>query len=135
MLWYCCGLWQIYAGCCPLHNVYFNDIQINRWRNFKDKGHLFTLNLPMTDTKIRRISLLGTFFLFLWINLFCSIADVSWNFDTVLQKNVLCFLSDFSRNFFQKLWFCSYTRIQSFLKNLISSCITLLYKAVLFNLD
>ena len=69
------GFQQIYAGCCPLHNVYFNDMQINRWRNFKDKGHLFTLNLPMT-TKIRRISLLRTFFLFLWINLFCSIADV-----------------------------------------------------------
>ena len=67
---------QIYAGFCPLHNVYFNDMQINRWQNFKDKGHLFTLNLPMTTTKIRRISLLRTFFLFLWINLFCSIADV-----------------------------------------------------------
>ena len=61
---------------CPLHSVYFNDMQINRWQNFKDKGHLFTLNLWMTATKIRRISLLRTFFLFLWINLFCSIADV-----------------------------------------------------------
>ena len=69
------GFWQIYAGCYQLHNVYFNDMQINRWRNFKDKGHLFTLNLRMT-TKICRISLLRTFFLFLWINLFCSIADV-----------------------------------------------------------
>ena len=58
---------QIYAGFCPLHNVYFNDMQINRWQNFKDKGHLFTLNLLMT-TKIRRISLLKIFFLFVWIN-------------------------------------------------------------------
>ena len=57
------GFRQIYAGCYPLHNVYFNDMQINRWRNFKDKGHLFTLNLAMT-TKIRRISLLRTFFYF-----------------------------------------------------------------------
>ena len=72
------GFWQIYTGCCPLHNVYFNDMQINRWQNFKDKGHLFTLNLQMTTTKIHRISLLRTFFffLFLWINLFCSTADV-----------------------------------------------------------
>ena len=58
------GFRQIYAGCYPLHNVYFNDMQINRWQNFKDKGHLFTLNLPMTTTKIRRISLLKTFFYF-----------------------------------------------------------------------
>ena len=95
------GFRQIYAGCYPLHNVYFNDMQINRWWNFKDKGHPFTLNLGMTATKICRISLLGTFFLFLWMNLFCSIADISWNFDTVVQKNIFCFLSDFSRNFFQ----------------------------------
>ena len=33
-------------------------------------------NSPMT-TKICRISLLRTFFLFLWINLFCSIADLA----------------------------------------------------------
>ena len=58
------GFRQIYAACCPRY-----DMQINRWRNFKDKGHLFTLNLPMTTTKIRRISLLRTFFLFLGINL------------------------------------------------------------------
>ena len=70
------GFWQIYAGCCPLHHVYFNDMQINRWQNFKDKGQLFTFNLWMTATKICRLSLIGTFFLFLWINLFCSIADV-----------------------------------------------------------
>ena len=70
------GFRQVYAGCCPLHNVYFNDIQINRWRNFKDQGHLFTSSLLMTTTKIRGISLLRTFFLFHWINLFCSIADV-----------------------------------------------------------
>ena len=69
------GFRQIYAGCYPLHNVYFNDMQINRWQNFKDKGHLFTLNLPMT-TKICRISLLRMFSLFLKINLFCSITDV-----------------------------------------------------------
>ena len=69
------GFRQIYTGCYPLHNIYFNDMQINRWQNFKDKGHLFTLNLPMT-TKICRKSLLRTFLLFLWINLFCSIADV-----------------------------------------------------------
>ena len=70
------GFRQIYAGCCPLHNVYFNDMQINRWQNFKDKRHLFTLNLRITTTKIHRISLLRTFFLFPWINLFCSMADV-----------------------------------------------------------
>ena len=58
------GFWQIYTGCCPLHNVYFNDMQINRWQNFKDKGHLFTLNLQMTATKIRRMSLLRTFFFY-----------------------------------------------------------------------
>ena len=71
------GFRQIYTGCYPLHNIYFNDMQINRWQNFKDKmvPYLFTLNLLMT-TKIRRISLLRTFFLFLWINLFCPIADV-----------------------------------------------------------
>ena len=65
------GFWQIYASCCPLHKVYLNDMQINRWWNFKEKGKLSTLNLQMT-TKIRRISLLRKFFLFLWINLFCS---------------------------------------------------------------
>ena len=56
------GFRQIFAGCCPLQNVYFHDMQINRCQNFKDKGHLFILNLPMT-TKICRISLLRTFFL------------------------------------------------------------------------
>ena len=56
------GFRQVYAGCCPLHNVYFNDIQISRWRNFKDQGHLFTSSLLMTTTKVRRISLLRTFF-------------------------------------------------------------------------
>ena len=25
------GFRQIYGGCYPLHNVYFNDMQINRW--------------------------------------------------------------------------------------------------------
>ena len=53
------GFRQIYAGCI---HVYFNDMQINRWHNFKDKGHLFTLNLPMT-TKIHRISLRTFFFI------------------------------------------------------------------------
>ena len=51
------GFWQIYAGCCPLHNVYFNDMQTNRWQNFKDIGHLFTVNLPMAATKIHNIFL------------------------------------------------------------------------------
>ena len=54
------GFGQIYAGCCPLHNVYFNDTQINWWQNFKDKG-----DLPMTTTKIRRAYLFRTYFLFL----------------------------------------------------------------------
>ena len=39
------GFRQIYAGCFPLHNVYFNDMQISRLPNFKDKRHLFTLDL------------------------------------------------------------------------------------------
>ena len=42
-------------------------LMICRWRNFKGKGHLFTLNLQMTAIKIHRISLLRTFFLFFWI--------------------------------------------------------------------
>ena len=37
-------------------------MEINRKRNFKEKGHLLTLNLGMTATKISRISLLRTFF-------------------------------------------------------------------------
>ena len=81
----CCKLGWI--ACCPLHNVYFSDMQINRWQNLKDNGHHFTLNLQMTATKIRRISLIRTFFIFLWINLFCSIADVYY------------------RNFL-KFWYC-----------------------------
>ena len=55
------GYQQIYTGCYPLHNFYFNYMQINSWQNFKDKGYLFTLNLPMT-TIIHRISLLRAFF-------------------------------------------------------------------------
>ena len=81
---------QICEGCCPLHNVYFNEMQINRWWNFKDKGHPFTLNLPMTTTKICRISRLRTVLLFLWINLYCSITDV-----------VYC------RNFMKFWYYCS----------------------------
>ena len=69
------GFRQIYAGCYPIHNVYFNDMQINRWQNFKDKGHLFTLNLLMT-TKFVKYLFLEHLFLFLSINLFCSIADL-----------------------------------------------------------
>ena len=56
------GFWQIYAGCCLLHNVYFDDMEITTWWNFKDKGHPFTLNLPMTTTTICIISLFRTFF-------------------------------------------------------------------------
>ena len=56
------GFRQIYAGCYPLHNVYFNDMQINRWQNFKDKGHIFTLNLMMA-TKICRTSSQNIFFI------------------------------------------------------------------------
>ena len=37
-------------------------LKINRWRNFKDKGQLFTLNLQMTTTKTCRIFLHRTFF-------------------------------------------------------------------------
>ena len=79
------GFRQIYAGCCQLH-VYFNDMQINRWRKFKDKGQLFTLNLPMTTTKIRRISLLRTFYFFGLIRFAPSHmlfnVEISWNFET-----------------------------------------------------
>ena len=57
-----CSDIRIYTGCCTLHNFYFNDMQINRWWNFKVKGHLFTLNLQTTATKICIISLLRTFF-------------------------------------------------------------------------
>ena len=53
-----------YTGCCPLHNVYFYVMQINRWRNFKDKGHLFYIK-PLDDcTKIHRISFLRIFFVY-----------------------------------------------------------------------
>ena len=41
---------------------FFNDMQTTKWWNVKDKGHLFTLNFPMTATKIHRIYLLRTFF-------------------------------------------------------------------------
>ena len=75
-------------SCCPLHNVYFNDIEINRWR--KDKGHLFTSNLHMSATKIRRISLLRTFFCFLEYICFAPSqmfnVEISWNFDAVVLK-------------------------------------------------
>ena len=34
-----------------------------------------------------------------------SNSEIFWNFDTGVQKNVICFLSDFAWNFFQQLWF------------------------------
>ena len=37
-----------YTGSFPLLNVYSKDIQINRWRNFDDKGHLFYI-APLDD--------------------------------------------------------------------------------------
>ena len=94
------GFWQIYAGCCPLHNVYFNDMQINRWWNFKDKGNLFTLNLPMT-TKIRRISLLRTFFFIsldksVLLHHRCCLMSKFQEILILLCKKIFCFLSDFS---------------------------------------
>ena len=88
-----------------IRNVYFNDMQISRWPNFKDEGHFFTLNFQMAATKICRISLLRTFFLN-FFGYICSApsemfnVEISWNFDPVVQKNISCFLSDFSRNLF-----------------------------------
>ena len=49
------GFWQIYAGYCPLVTVYFNNIQINKWRDFKDKRHFSTLNLGMAATEIGKV--------------------------------------------------------------------------------
>ena len=80
----------------------------------KIKHILFTLNLGMTATEIRQISLLKTFFLFLWINLFCSIADV------------------YCRNFL-KFWYCCAEKyflffIRFFTKLFPIAVVLLLYK-------
>ena len=94
---------QIYAGSYPLHNVYFNDMQINRWQNFKDKGNLFKLILPMT-TKIHRISFLRTFFFIsldksALLHRRCCLMSKFPEIDTVVQKNILFFI-----RFFMKLF-------------------------------
>ena len=127
-----------YAGCYPPHNVYFSDMQINRWRNFKDKRHLFTLDLPMT-TKIRRISPLIYLFISLdksvLLNGRCCLMSKFPEILILLCRKICCFLFDFSRNFFIQLWFCCYIRFDLLFKNLISSRSTLLQEAFLFNLD
>ena len=132
------GYQQIYTGCYPLHNFYFNYMQINRWQNFKDKGYLFTLNLPMT-TIIHRISLLRAFFFpvdksVLLHCRFCLMQKFP-EILIMLCRKTFCFLSNFSQNFFQQLWFCPYIRFNFLFKNLISSSSTLLQEAFLFNLD
>ena len=69
--------WKIYTGCCPLLNVYFNNMQINRWRSFKVKDTFFTLGWLLQ--KFVEYLFLESFFvsyLILKINLFCSIADI-----------------------------------------------------------
>ena len=73
-------------------------MQISRWQNFKDKGHLFTLNLRTPATKIHRISCLRTFFLFLWINLFWFVADV-------YCQNFLKFWYCCAEKYFLFIWF------------------------------
>ena len=117
------GFGQIYAGCCPLPNVYFNDMQTNKWRSFTDKGHLFyiksrmlesALNLGVSATEIRRVSLLRIFFVSLDKSVLLHCRCLMSKFPEILIlvcRKIFCFLSDFTRNFLQWLWFCSYIRI------------------------
>ena len=91
-------------------------MQINRWWNVKDQRHLFILILRMTATKICRISY--NIFLFLWINLFCSIADVE------------------CRNFL-KFWYCCAEKyflffVRFFTKLFPIAVVLLLYKNLIF---
>ena len=59
--------WSLILGCffpVSILNVYFNDMQKNRWQNFKDvKDTFFSLNLQKTATEICRLSLLKIFFI------------------------------------------------------------------------
>ena len=95
---YCSDL----AACCPLHNLYFNGLQIKSWQNFKDKGHLFTSNLPWLLLKFAEYLFLKHFFISLnkcfapW-QLFNI--EISWNFHAVVQKNILFFIPFFTKLF------------------------------------
>ena len=57
----------------------------------------------MAAIKIRRVSLVRIFFLFLLINLFAPLqmfnVEISWNFGTVVQKNISVFYPIFHETF------------------------------------
>ena len=75
-------------------------MQIIGWQNVKDKGDLFTFSGWLLLKLILRIFVLGALFLFLFINLFCSITCLMSKFFEILivllQRNIFCFLSDFA---------------------------------------
>ena len=59
----------------------------------------------MTATEIRRVRIS-----FLWIYFAPSQmfnVEISWNFDAGVQKNIFCFLSDFTQNIFKSVKLCA----------------------------
>ena len=97
---YCSDL----AACCPLHNLYFNGLQIKSWQNFKDKGHLFTSNLPWLLLKFAEYLFLKHFFISLKKSVLLHDSCLISKFPEIfmlLCRKIFCFLSHFSRNFFQ----------------------------------
>ena len=82
--------------------VYFNDMQINRWQNFKDNHTFFKLGWLLL--KCVEYLFLESFFVSLdkcFVPLQILNVQISWNFDAGLQKNIFCHLFDLKWNSFQ----------------------------------
>ena len=96
-------------------------MQINRWRNFKDKDTFFTLGWLLL--KFVEYPFLEFFFLFVSLSksvLLLRRYLMFWNFDAGEQKNNFCFYSILSETFPNSCGFALY-------KNLIFSLLTLYF--------